>query len=387
MKKTILTTNRMILTPIEVSDAKDIFHHFTAKIATFTYPKPASVIEDTLNFIYYSLKLREEGKEMVWVARIKETKEFVGCMGLHQMNTKTPELGIWIQEGMFGKHLGLEGMSEIILYARKYLPHDYLVYPVDKRNFASRNIPETHGGIIKKAYQKISASGNHLDIIEYWIYPETPTDYRFPTILFQGDSITDCGRKRHVFYDLGDGYVHKVMEQLPNTVIINRGVSGDRTNELLLRWQDDVIHMQPDILSLLCGINDVWHYFKWNKPTSPKIFEDNYRKLIEWVKHDLPNTQMMLIEPFGYPIGELQPSWEPLIETLRQIVKRLSVEYQLPHIPMNQYMQEWKKQYPMEEILPDGVHPSPLGHALMANVIKKTIRQLLMEYQLRQCHE
>jgi lysophospholipase L1-like esterase len=383
----ILTTKRLVLSPIDVRDATDIFHHFNANITKFMYPKPASVIEDTLDFIQYSNKLREEGKEIVWVARLKDTKEFVGCMGLHQMNTKTPELGIWIQEGMFGQHLGLEGMNEIITYARSHCTHDYLIYPVDKRNFASRNIPETHGGIIKKAYQKIGASGNHLDIIEYWIYPETPLNYRFPTILFQGDSITDCNRKRHIFYDLGEGYVSQIMPELKNAVILNRGVSGDRTNELLIRWQEDVIFHQPDILSLLCGINDVWHYFKWNKPTSPKIFEDNYRQLIEWVKRDSPQTHMVLIEPFGYPIGELEASWEPMIEALRHIVKRLANEYHLSHIPMNQYMQKWKDIYPMEMILPDGVHPSPLGHKLMANVIKKTMRQLLMEYQLHQCHE
>lgn len=385
MKHNVLTTKRLILTPIAVSDAKDIFHHFNERITTFMYPKPASVIEDTLEFIHYSIKLREEDKEIVWVARMKDTKEFVGCMGLHHMNTRTPELGIWIQEGMFGKHLGLEGMSEIITYARKHRPHDYLIYPVDKRNIASRNIPETFGGIIKKAYQKVGASGNHLDIVEFWIYPETPTDYRFPTILFQGDSITDCNRKRHIFYDLGEGYVNELMPKLHHAVIINRGVSGDRTNELLMRWQEDVIMNQPDILSLLCGINDVWHYFKWNKPTSPKIFEENYRKLIEWVQRDLPQTEVILIEPFGYPIGELEASWEPMIESFRQIIQRLAAEYHLSHIPMNRYMQQWKDIYPMEDILPDGVHPSHLGHQLMGNVIKKTIMQKLMEYQLRQC--
>ena len=387
MKTTILTTKRLVLTPIDISDAREIFHHFNHNVTTYMYPKPAVVIEDTMNFIHYSMKLREEGKEIVWVARLKENHEFVGCMGLHSMNTRTPELGIWIQEGLFGKHLGLEGMNGIIDYARKYVSHDYLVYPVDKRNFASRNIPETHGGIIKKSYQKIGASGNHLDIIEYWIYPETPHDYVFPTIVFQGDSITDCNRKRQLFYDLGDGYVEKLMHQLPNTVIINRGVSGDRTNELLVRWQEDVIWNQPDILSLLCGINDVWHFFKWNKFTSQEIFETNYRKLIEWTKHDLPHTQIVLIEPFGYPIGELEASWEPMIESFRQIVKKLSIEYQIMHIPMNEHMQTWKENYKMEDILPDGVHPSSLGHELMANVIKRSIRQMLMEYQLHQCHE
>lgn len=165
----IIETERLILKPVQVSDAEAIFHFFTPNVTTYMYPAPAKTIDDTLQFINYSIKMREEQKEIVWVARLKYDDRFVGCMGLHKINTKTPELGIWIQEGLFGKKLGLEGMTEIVKYARTNVVHDYLVYPVDRRNKASRNIPETLGGIYQNHYKKISQSGFELDIIEYFI--------------------------------------------------------------------------------------------------------------------------------------------------------------------------------------------------------------------------
>ena len=83
-------------------------------------------------------------------------------------------------------------------------------------------------------------------------------------ILFQGDSITDANRDYRSF-DLGQGYVHFIKESLPNTEIINKGISGNRTLELLERWQADTLDINPDILSILIGVNEVWHHFRFGK--------------------------------------------------------------------------------------------------------------------------
>ena len=84
-------------------------------------------------------------------------------------------------------------------------------------------------------------------------------------ILFQGDSITDDNREI-MGNGLGIGYVafaaKKLTAENPDVEFefINRGISGNETKDLLARLEDDFISVDPDILSILVGINDVWHY-------------------------------------------------------------------------------------------------------------------------------
>lgn len=376
-----LETKNLILTPVQVSDAEAIFYFFNERITTYMYSKPAKTIDDTLAFINHSLKLREEQKEIVFVGRLKYDDTFVGVFGLHHMDTRTPELGLWIQEGLFGKKLGIEGLSEVLSYARKNVPHDYFIYPVDKRNKASRNIPETLGGIYKKAYQKVSDSGNELQILEYWLYDELPKDYKHDLVIFQGDSITDCGRNRNDISSLGDGYVKALKPFFPNTKFINRGISGDRTEELMNRWKEDVISHQPDVLSLLCGVNDVWHYYHFGKPIDKQTFESNYKKLIEMTHKESPHTKIVLIEPFSFSIGAFDQSWRPMLEDFIHVVRQMAITYQLPLIKMDEHMKLWEKTYGAESLLGDGVHPSELGHELMAKTIKPYLKDILFEIQ------
>lgn len=376
-----LETKNLVLKPIEVSDAEAIFHFFTANVTQYMYPAPAKTIDDTLAFINHSIELRNQDKEIVFVARLKYDDTFVGCMGLHQKDTQTPELGIWIQEGLFGKNLGLEGMRAVIDYARKNIPHTYLVYPVDRRNVASRNIPESFGGIYKKAYPVKGMAGNELDIIEYWIYPKKPDNYPEVTFLFQGDSITDCNRKQNDLSSLGDGYVNLLKPMFPFVQLINKGVSGHRTEDLLNRWKKDTIMHKPDVLTLLCGINDVWHFYAFGKPINETIFEENYTKLIEWTKKELPQTRIVLIEPFSFSVEAFNPSWRPMLDQFIHVVRKLAKTYHLSLIKMDEHMKTWEKIYGAQALLGDGVHPTELGHHLIAKTIKPVLRNLLLEIQ------
>ena len=376
-----LETKNLILTPIQLSDAEAIFHFFTAKVTTYMIPAPATKIDETLDFINHSIKLREENKEIVWVARLKFDDTFVGCMGLHRMDTKTPELGLWIQEGLFGKKLGFEAMTEIVEFAKSHFEIEYFKYPVDRRNIASRNIPETLGGILKKTYQTIGRAGNVMQTLEYWIYPKLPNEYEKPLCLFQGDSITDCGRHRQDDLSLGDGYVKELAPYFPQVRFINKGISGDRTEELLKRWDEDVIAYQPDILSLLCGVNDVWHHYHFGKPMNPQMFETNLEALINQTIKQSKHTKILLIEPFSYSIGAFDISWRPMLDEMISRVRKLAQKYQLNIIHMDQHMKEWQKNYPQEAILGDGVHPTELGHQWMAKTIKPVLRDMLLDIQ------
>ena len=95
----------------------------------------------------------EKNIDKVFVGRLKETNEFIGVFAIHHVDTKTPELGVWTKLESHGNGYGLEGMTAVKDYAFEHVDFDYLIYPVDRRNYASRNIPQTIGGFIRKEYK------------------------------------------------------------------------------------------------------------------------------------------------------------------------------------------------------------------------------------------
>jgi len=258
-----LVTQRLLLVPISLKFVKEVFYNFNHEVTRYMMPKPADDISETEAWIKSTIKKFEDKEEIVFAALLKDSHEFIGCMGLHHMDTDTPELGLWTKISAHGHGYGIEGMKSIVEYAQTHLNIKYLIYPVDRKNFASRNIPETLGGIVKKAYKQINQSGIELDTIEYWIYAEDQIDTPYPIMLFQGDSVTDCNRNRRSLYDLGNGYVKKLLGMANNILLVNRGISGNRTNDLLARWKEDTILVAPDFISILIGINEVWHHYIW----------------------------------------------------------------------------------------------------------------------------
>ena len=198
-------------------------------------------------------------------------------------------------------------------------------------------------------------------------------------LLFQGDSITDCNRNRENPNDLGFGYVQKIQAALPNHVVINRGISGNRTIDLLMRWQTDTIDLKPDILSIFIGINEVWHYHFYQKVLTPSMFEDYYKNLLKQVKYLLPHTQIVLIEPFVLPIGVYQKSWDVELFEEQAIVRKLSHMYNTHYVPLQDILNQKLGQYRMDKIADDGVHPTDLGHDIIKEAILEVIKPLLGE--------
>jgi len=166
----IIESDRLILKPIDVSFAEDIFREFTEEISVYMDPQPAKDINGVMDFINYSRKGLENGDNLQLVVIEKTSDVFLGCAGLHDIGTKDPELGIWIKKSAHGNKYGLETVSAIIDWAGKNIEFNYLRYPVDKRNYASRNIPEKNGGIIKREFKANNQNGVELDQVEYWIY-------------------------------------------------------------------------------------------------------------------------------------------------------------------------------------------------------------------------
>ena len=118
-------------------------------------------------------------------------------------------------------------------------------------------------------------------------------------ILFQGDSITDAGRDKRNYHQMGNGYPKfasaLIAEAHPDVEFefINLGISGNRTDQLFDRLYPDAIALEPDIISILIGVNDVWHEIgdSPNGVDADKFFKI-YSMLIEEIKEALPEIKI-----------------------------------------------------------------------------------------------
>ncbi len=204
-----------------------------------------------------------------------------------------------------------------------------------------------------------------------------PTD----TVLFQGDSITDAGRDRGSDAPndpaaLGRGYAHYAAAMLlarrdgDAVRVFNRGVSGNRVTNLRDRWQADCLDLQPDVLSVLIGVNDSWHGVAKGTPENGvplDEYEAVYRQILDRAKDANPDLRLVLCEPFTAKCGAVMVlDFFPDIDERRGIVKRLAADYGAVFVPFQQVFDDAAQSRPHESLASDGVHPTVAGHMLMA---------------------
>ncbi len=191
-------------------------------------------------------------------------------------------------------------------------------------------------------------------------------------ILFQGDSITDAGRDKNDSSHLGCGYARVAASMLGakhpelRPRFLNRGVSGDRTKDLVARWQDDCLSIKPDVLSIMIGINNVWRRYDQNDPTDVSTFEFEYRAVLARSRKS-GIREILLLEPFIVPVSK---EWELRREDLDpkiQIVRRLAREFQAYLVPLDGIFAAACTQAAPEYWAADGVHPTAAGHGLIAD--------------------
>lgn len=191
------------------------------------------------------------------------------------------------------------------------------------------------------------------------------------TILFQGDSITDCSRSRDDLTDLGRGYVFMTASRLLavhpdlDLTIHNRGMSGNICTDLAARWQRDCLDLKPTWLSLYIGINDCWNRYRDRPPVETKEFEHAYRNLLSQSTTQL-GSRLILLEPFVLPVLEGQEAWREDLNPKIDVVRKLAREYDAILVPLDGLFAAASTRKPPAYWAHDGVHPTPAGHALIA---------------------
>jgi len=195
-------------------------------------------------------------------------------------------------------------------------------------------------------------------------------------ILFQGDSVTDFHRLSCPAYGLGEGYPRDVVAYLSgnypelNLEFVNRGISGNRTCDLVGRWDEDCINIKPHICTILIGVNDTWRRYDENDPTSLETFEKNYINILEKCKSN--NIKCVLLEPFvlfSIPDREIWLKEDLCFKQAK--VKELAQKYDCEFVPLQSVFFEALKRADASYWIPDGVHPSVPGHALICKELLK----------------
>ena len=200
------------------------------------------------------------------------------------------------------------------------------------------------------------------------------------TILFQGDSITDAQRLREDPDHLGSGYALIVAGILgynnPGEYkFVNRGVSGNKSVDVAARIQEDIIDVAPDYMSLMVGVNDVWHGIDYNWWATPEDLVKSLAEIIEKTRAACPDVKIMLLEPYILPecstvsTPEKPDKWETFVKevSLRQkITREIAEKYDVPFVPLQSKFDEVCSVHGVKPYSEDGVHPTPAGHMLIA---------------------
>lgn len=225
------------------------------------------------------------------------------------------------------------------------------------------------------------------------------------TILFQGDSITDCGRSREVSGNiieqaymktmyalrgatkLGSGYPSLIAKELgkENYTFINRGVSGDRIRDVYARFIRDITDLKPDVMSIMIGVNDVWHDFDWNSDAGLKRFERMFTIFFEELTEDLPDTKFIILGAFALEgsATENRPDQPDRYRLFREnvagvaaIEKAVAEKHGIKFVDLGRILDEEAGKRAPKALSDDGVHPSAAGHEIIKREWLKAFNEL-----------
>jgi lysophospholipase L1-like esterase len=205
-------------------------------------------------------------------------------------------------------------------------------------------------------------------------------------ILFQGDSITDARRNRKTEGNandtsgLGDGYPvligggvlrdHAAL----GLRVLNRGISGNKVPDLQKRWQKDCLDLKPALLSILIGVNDIWHKMAGRYDGTVEDYRTGFTALLEQTREALPKTTFVICEPFALRCGAVKDEWFPEFDQRRAVAKEVAAAAGALWVPFQTMFDDavavgTKPEYWAR----DGVHPTLAGHALMAQTWRTVV--------------
>ncbi len=203
------------------------------------------------------------------------------------------------------------------------------------------------------------------------------------TLVFIGDSITDCGRRDQAF-PFGSGYVRFAIDLItaryPERDITyhNRGIGGDVSTGLLRRWSEDVLAHQPDWVSVMIGINDLHRTFSATPADriAPDVYREAYHAFLT-LTAEKTNARIILMDPF-YITSDADPDSHAAtvltaLEGYIAVVHEMAAEFDALHVPLHAVYQEQLRHRPADTFCPEPVHPNASGHLVIADAWLRTM--------------
>ena len=209
--------------------------------------------------------------------------------------------------------------------------------------------------------------------------PARPLPPMNTVVLFQGDSITDAGRDRDAAEPnrantLGNGYPFLVASAAladhpgQGLTFHNRGISGNKVPDLDARWEADAVEVRPDVLSILIGVNDMWHKLNGRYAGTVREYESGYDALLDRTRRALPGTRLVVLEPFVLRTGAVDGRWFPEFDERRAAALRVADRAGALFVPLQEMFDSLVTQAPPEYWAADGVHPTLAGHGAIARL-------------------
>ena len=201
-------------------------------------------------------------------------------------------------------------------------------------------------------------------------------------LLFQGDSITDAGRDKRNWHDLGPGYpkyAAKLLSEANPQIefeFINLGISGNRTDQLFDRLYPDAIALQPDVISILIGINDIWHRCAPNYiATTDDQIELNYREILKYLKAKT-DAKIVILSPYVLD-AEDKKDMKNSLHSVLPIIRNLANEFADAYISLDELFDEAMKSQPEPKYYSaDGVHPNENGARFIGECYAREVNKL-----------
>lgn len=203
-------------------------------------------------------------------------------------------------------------------------------------------------------------------------------------LIFAGDSITDCGRVRPVGEGLGgalgNGYVAMVDALLGachgelKIRVVNQGAGGDTVRRLMARWQDDVLALKPDWVSIMIGINDVWRQFDLPKDPDSHVYIDEYESTLDaMIRQTLPRVRgLVLMTPY-YMEPNRQDAMRAAMDRYGAVVRKLAEAHKTIFVDTQAAIDQLLVNNYPATIGWDRVHPNPTGHMVLARAFAKAM--------------
>ena len=199
-------------------------------------------------------------------------------------------------------------------------------------------------------------------------------------ILFIGDSITDVKFNRRKRFTIKGENVYALQlkkrfkKYSKNIKVEIKGIASNRTYHVYDRLTSDCISLKPDVVIMLIGVNDAWeNYVPEKYPPLLRPMEPHIREVYRRLRTELPNTQILYLMPFLIDAVEEKFPYHKTLDEFREVLKRIALEHGATVLDLLEVFYQAQKSIEPEKLAVDGIHPTNLGHKVMADAIEKVL--------------